>query len=700
MDRESNLGGRSRRALLAATSLAVALAAPAVAAAQDPAAADLGDVIVTGTKRDALIQDVPFSINAQTQEDIQRSGAVNLEDLSRNVAGLTIQNLGPGQSQVSVRGVSAGQVVRDQPGVKEQVGVYLDESVISLSLFTPDLDLFDLNRVETLRGPQGTLFGSGSVGGTIRYITNQPRLNETGGLLEGNLNQVDGDALGGHLKGAVNLPLGETLALRAVGYHTSYGGYVDALREGGPREDNVNGGHRSGGRIALLFQPNDVVRITPRIVYQEIRADGFNRQEAFNLFANPFTTTRPPVTLGEREQYLLLDESFADDTLLTDVTASFDLGSVTLDSVTSYIDRAIVLNRDASSLTGSVSVDLGFPDAAVTLPSTLVDTTDLQQFSQELRLSSSGDGPFQWLVGAFYSQVDRVYGQRLPTPGYDAYTDASFGAGTSAAVANGFPLNSPYNADIPYDIEQMAVFGEASYDMGRLTITGGANDLLNMSVDGISTSLTLAPNTYTPTSLAAYLQTTINGASEFKAAGVTVAVSADVDGKLTIMSNRYGSASKVDVSGSAAAGLLGTQTDTDGVDVAGTIDGVPATGSGQLLTAGIGSTLSGLKIEITGGPVPADRGTVSFSQGYADILTKLVDNFTSSTGLINGQTSSLQNTIKDIGKSRDAMNVKLAGIEKRLRAQFTALDTSIARMMSTSNYLTQQLAQLSNLSSS
>ena len=94
-----------------------------------------------------------------------RTGATNLEDISRNVAGLTIQNLG--QSQVAVRGVASGQIVRDQPGVKEQVGVYLDKSVISLSLFTPDIDLYDLNRVETLRGPQGTLFGSGwSVGGT------------------------------------------------------------------------------------------------------------------------------------------------------------------------------------------------------------------------------------------------------------------------------------------------------------------------------------------------------------------------------------------------------------------------------------------------------------------------------------------------------------------------------------------------------
>src|SRR4029453_8537123 len=90
-------------------------------------------IIVTATKRASTVQDVPFSVNAQTQADIQRANAQTLEDISRNVAGLTVQNLGPGQSQVSVRGVSAGQIVRDQPGVKEQVGIYLAKSVTSLS---------------------------------------------------------------------------------------------------------------------------------------------------------------------------------------------------------------------------------------------------------------------------------------------------------------------------------------------------------------------------------------------------------------------------------------------------------------------------------------------------------------------------------------------------------------------------------------
>lgn len=420
------------------------------------------EIVVTATKRESTIQDVPFSINAQTQEDIQRSGAVTLEDISRNVAGLSVQNLGPGQSQVSVRGVSAGQVVRDQPGVKEQVGVYLDESVISLSLFTPDLDLFDLNRVETLRGPQGTLFGSGSVGGTIRYITNQPRIGVTEGTVEGNVNLVDGDDFGWHAKGAVNIPLGGSAAARAVGYYTRYGGFINAIGPAGG--EDVNGGERYGGRLAVRIDAGPDVSFTPRIVYQKVSVDGFNRQEVYNLYANPYTTTRPAITFNEREQYLLLREGFEDETWIADLVAVADLGAAVLTSVTSYTNRDILVSRDASALTGSVSVDLGYPTAGVLLPSNLRDTTDLKVFTQELRLASDTGGPFEWVFGGFYSTTDRFYRQRLPTPGYQAVTDATLGAGTSAAVANGFPdLNSPYNADLPYDIKQFAIFGEGTY---------------------------------------------------------------------------------------------------------------------------------------------------------------------------------------------------------------------------------------------
>ncbi len=433
------------------------------------------EVIVTATKRASTIQDVPFSINALTQEDIQRTGATNLEDVSRNVAGLTIQNLGPGQSQVAIRGVSAGQIVRDQPGVKEQVGVYLDESVISLSLFTPDLDLFDLNRVETLRGPQGTLFGSGSVGGTVRFITNQPNLNETEASLEVDANTVTDGGIGGHLKGMVNQPFMDgKAAFRAVGYYTEYAGFIDALREDGSIDEDVNDGSRIGGRIALSFEPTDNFSITPRIVYQEIETGGFNRQEVFNLFANPFTTTRPAVTFDERQQFLLLDEEFKDETLIGDLTVNYGFGGVDFTSITSYTEREILVSRDGSALTGSVSVDLGFPDSAVTLPANLRDTTDVEQITQELRLSSNNESRFQWLIGGFYADTQRVYTQRLPTPGYDAATDATLGVGTAAAVANGFPADSPFNSDLPYDLTQYAIFGEASYDLTeKLTLTAG-----------------------------------------------------------------------------------------------------------------------------------------------------------------------------------------------------------------------------------
>jgi iron complex outermembrane receptor protein len=473
-----------RNLLIGAAALAIATPAWAqtaeetqAQAASQPPEADQGRlIIVTATKRASTVQDVPFSINAQTQEDIQRANASTIEEISRNVAGLAVQNLGPGQSQVSIRGVSAGQIVRDQPGVKEQVGVYLDESVISLSLFTPDLDLFDLNRVETLRGPQGTLFGSGSVGGTLRYITNQPKLGKTEGLVEANINHVHDGDIGGHLKGAINVPLGETVAVRAVGYYTKYAGFIDAIGPAGGK--NVNDGERYGGRISLLWQPVEELKFTPRVVYQKISVDGFNREERYNLFFNEFTSVGSPDGPGKRAQYLLLREKFTDETLIADLTASYDFGGVELTSITSYIDRDILVSRDASALTGSVAVSsLGLPTVdpdIVLLPSNLRDTTDLKSWTQEIRFASTGSGPFQWLVGGFYSDVDRLYTQRLPTPGYDAFIDAGLGAGVSAGEANGFGPDSPYNADLPYDIKQKAAFGEASYDFGQFKLTAGA----------------------------------------------------------------------------------------------------------------------------------------------------------------------------------------------------------------------------------
>ena len=370
--------------------------------------------------------------------------------------------------------------------LKEQVGIYIDESVISLSLFTPDLDFFDLNRVETLRGPQGTLFGSGSIGGTLRYITNQPKLDVVEGQVEGNVNGISGGGIGGGAKGAINIPLvRDKLAVRAVGYYTRYGGYIDALREGGSIDEDVNSGSRYGGRLAFTLKPVEWLTITPRVIYQKQQYNGFNREEVFNLFANPFTTTRAPVTFDERQQFLLLREGFDDETIIADAVVNANFGPVEATAVSSYTNRDILVSRDASALTGSVSVDLGFPAAGVRLPSNLLDSTKLFQFTQELRFASTGSGPFQWVFGAFYSTVDRNYQQTLPTPGFDAFQDARAAIvnadadprnnlPTAAQARNGFSADSPFNSLLPYDIRQIAGFGEASYEiLPKLKFTAG-----------------------------------------------------------------------------------------------------------------------------------------------------------------------------------------------------------------------------------
>ena len=265
----------------------------------------------------------------------------------------------------------------------------------------------------------------------------------------------------------MNIPFAEgKSALRLVGYHTEYGGWIDAVTPTGT-EDNVNSGNRSGVRAALTFEPTESLSITPRVIYQDIQADGFNREEVFNFLSGG-------LDLEENEQFLLQDEEFTDETLIADLTVEWDLGAADLTSVTSFTDRDILVSRDASALTHSVSQDLGFDEAIFDVPSNLRDTTQYESISQEVRLSSNGDGALQWLVGGFYADTDRSYQQRLPTPGYDAATDLALGAGTSAAVANGFGVDSPFNSDLDYTLEQIAIFGEASYDLSeKLTVTAG-----------------------------------------------------------------------------------------------------------------------------------------------------------------------------------------------------------------------------------
>src|SRR5262245_51084195 len=320
---------------------ALLLGVPLAIAAQEtppPDSDELSEVIVvTAQKRATALQEVPFSIAAVTNDDLEQAGATNIVELARNVPGLYITDLGPGQSQVAIRGISAGQVVRDQAGVKESVGIYLDESPISIALFTPDIDLYDLDRVEVLRGPQGTLFGAGSSSGTVRYITAQPDIGRFAGSLDFTANgTTDGEAAGS-LKAKVNIPLGEKAAMRVVAYQDQLAGFIDSYYPDRAVVKDVNSGTKTGGRLAFRFEPTENVTITPRVVYQKLETDGYPRIDVYNILGNTHTTTQPQIDVGERGQVTQLQEGLTDEFTLADLKMDFTLNDqLGLTSVTSY----------------------------------------------------------------------------------------------------------------------------------------------------------------------------------------------------------------------------------------------------------------------------------------------------------------------------------------------------------------------------
>src|SRR6202165_2125022 len=459
------------------TSLKIFIAAagfaglPVVASAQQVDQVAILEIIVTAQKRVANLQDVPFSVSATSQDQIRNSGASDIVDLARNIAGFAVADLGPGQSQVAIRGIASGQVIRDQPGVKEQVGVYLDESPISVALFTPDLELFDLDRFEVLRGPQGTLFGAGSAAGTVRYITRQPQLGKTEIMTDASFENVAHGDEGGFMRAALNLPFGDTVAGRLVAYWHHLPGFIDAIQPGGAVKKDVNDADRSGARLSFLIKPNDALTITPRIMFQKLETNGYPRVDLYNILGNPYTTTQPAVTIGSLRQFTQQHEGLTDDFTLGDLKVDYNLGPTTLTSITSFTHRNVLVLRDASQLSGSVTFDVFGAVPEVRTNSPLFDRTHLNVFSEEVRLASNGNQALDWLVGGFFQHVGRRYGQALPPPGYDALN-----------AANGFPLgpnpvglvDNPFFSDLSYRLKQYAAFGEATYHLtNQWAITGG-----------------------------------------------------------------------------------------------------------------------------------------------------------------------------------------------------------------------------------
>lgn len=271
---------------------------------------------------------------------------------------------------------------------------------------------------------------------------------------------------------------------------------------------------------------------------------------------------------------------------------------------------------------------------------------------------------------------------------------AAMGSATDSLVSYSASTTATKTGKYDINITKLASQGKVTGTQSpNLTITAGLNNSLSVNIDGTTATVSLLPGTYSISGLTGHLQSVINGTSAFTSAGLGVKVTADGSNIITISSNKYGATSTVSITGAGAADLLGaTPNVTSGEDVAGTLGGLAATGSGQLLTGSSGD-VEGLKLQITGTTL-GSRGSLTFTRGYAYHLQTLIDGYVGSSGIVAGRTGGIDSSIKDITRQRENINERLVNTERRLRAQFTALDTALSSMSRTSSYLSQQLSNL------
>ncbi len=272
---------------------------------------------------------------------------------------------------------------------------------------------------------------------------------------------------------------------------------------------------------------------------------------------------------------------------------------------------------------------------------------------------------------------------------------APTGSATDSLITYNAYNSSTQPGTYPVNITQLATQGnETGTAAPSLTITAGANDTLNMNIDGTNATITLPPGTYASTqALAAAVQAQINGSSVLSAAGVSVSATVNGAGDISVTSNSYGiTSSVIATGGNGLSNIFGTAISTQGVNVAGTINGASATGIGQLLTSSSGNS-QGLSMLVSGGATGA-RGTVSYSQGYAYTLNNYLTSVVSSTGSLTSSTNEINTNISDVANQITALQQGLIAKQALYTAQYTALNNMMTAMNSTSAFLTQQLSKL------
>jgi outer membrane receptor protein involved in Fe transport len=443
--------------LLATLSACLTLPSLGHAADNDRRFRGIEEIIVTATKRQERLQDIPISIAVVGNQDIERRGVIGMEDYLRAIPSVNQVDLGTNKNGIVIRGVSTS------PEGDATVGVYFDETPITGGLGTsfagPDVRPVDIERIEVLRGPQGTAYGSSSMGGALRIIPAKPDLEEFGGKLAASYSETEG--LGSDnsmVQGILNVPIvADHFALRVVGYRYDDSGFYrniagvdptfmaqaqsaglgDFVR--GYTQDDVGHMVSTGGRLAALWKATDKLTLSMNFWTQTIEQDG---QPATTI--NLFDQTRMPVAPQARIRGEV-GEAIDNSIDLANLVVNYDFDWAELTTAVSAIDGE---SKGASFV------------SLPSVPSTTINPSEFQSLTAESRLASKLSGPFQFLGGLYYEAIDTKVFQTGDWPGdpstNPARTDPTF----------------VFNAERDY--EQYAVFGEASFDVTKsLTATLG-----------------------------------------------------------------------------------------------------------------------------------------------------------------------------------------------------------------------------------
>jgi len=479
----------------------------AVAQTATPASNQIEEVVVTATRRSESLQDVPMSITALNAATLEQRAVKSFIDYASQVPSLAFGSTGDGSATartISIRGVSGDNTT----------GFYIDETPVPDSI---DPRVIDVERIEVLRGPQGTLYGARSMGGTVRMITTQPDLNNFSGRVSANGGKTQEASNADYgVDGAVNIPLIQgTMALRAVAFLQHDAGFfkrrfltnpADAVNVGATANpttlgnlptttvDDVGRDNSYGAAVSLGIKATEGFTITPRVMFQKSNANGLLYADGGSY---PLPAVVGPVNMHPQgflqARFFNLPEESKDSWVLASLAASYDARSFNFVSSTSYFDRTVDETEDQTDFLwqalealfdGIPLGDVTNPNTplyhAVPIPATIRELKQIHRFVQELRVTSRLSGPWQYVAGFFFSDTRG----RVPYAGYYPPSIAPGISQTGGFVVQGIkglpipvnPLNPDeiFAQDYQTKVSEPALYGELSYAFNEAwKLTGG-----------------------------------------------------------------------------------------------------------------------------------------------------------------------------------------------------------------------------------